>query len=708
MRIITDKDEIQKCQRKLEMLLKELLLNRNILKVGYPGGSEDVELFHNNEIWYTTRPPSQDMRLPRTWNAFGLGIRERGNQHITVEINTPIEGYTKRVGGLFAQDEQTNGYYLLHRGKIGGGKPGVGKGKFRDWYQAEKWVVATDDAGNRDKVIKVAPLDRENILQQLTEFIKAVAKFKESKTSSRVKSSEDSHSRLTLGTEVDVAQRLTQWRQEATDPAHPNYKHADLDHPAFTYATVSRLLQKLREAPDTFGRDDIVALFGALNSGQRMKNKVADENPLPELRRAIITLVDRIGTTTDKITEANQAIKFASHNMLGELYGWANSATAPLYNGCAIDALHYLGYTFSDKDYPAFVAAHERFKQVYQQQVGHLRPDLPLNLEIDKLYNVIDKVDLKKSGDTTPSGKQVSGIKEIYTPEPPATYDRQTFLTRTYLRSEQADDLHTLLLEKKQIILYGPPGTGKTYVAQELAKWITGLVTPSDDRVEMIQFHPAYSYEDFIEGIRPESKQVGDGRFAVDYPARPGVFRRFCKMAEENPGQAYVFIIDEINRGNIPRIFGELMLLLEYRERDVPLPYSGERFRIPTNIYLIGTMNTADRSIALVDFALRRRFHFFQFGADPDLLERWLVDHPVSIPYLAKLYRRLSEEAIDDPAYAVGFSYFMAKDLTEEKLSRIWRCSIIPYLVEYHVEQRARVENWKWKSDFMAGIRGEA
>ena len=103
-----------------------------------------------------------------------------------------------------------------------------------------------------------------------------------------------------------------------------------------------------------------------------------------------------------------------------------------------------------------------------------------------------------------------------------------------------------------------------------------------------------------------------------------------------------------------------------------------ERFRIPPNVYLIGTMNTADRSIALVDFALRRRFHFFQFSADPDLLERWLAEHPVPIPYLAKLYRRLSQEAIDDPAYAVGVSYFMDPELTETKLARIWRYSIFP------------------------------
>ena len=186
------------------------------------------------------------------------------------------------------------------------------------------------------------------------------------------------------------------------------------------------------------------------------------------------------------------------------------------------------------------------------------------------------------------------------------------------------------------------------------------------------------------------------------------MFRRFCTGAESNADQPCVFIIDEINRGNIPRIFGELMLLLEYRDQDVALPYSGKRFQIPPNVYLIGTMNTADRSIALVDFALRRRFHFFHFGADPDLLERWLAEHPPRVPYLARLYRRLSEEAIDDPNYAVGPSYFMEPGLAVQKLKRIWQYSIEPYLEEYFVDQPARLNRWRWDSDFLRGLRGES
>jgi 5-methylcytosine-specific restriction protein B len=165
-----------------------------------------------------------------------------------------------------------------------------------------------------------------------------------------------------------------------------------------------------------------------------------------------------------------------------------------------------------------------------------------------------------------------------------------------------------------------------------------------------------------------------------------------------------VFIIDEINRGNIARIFGELMLLLEYRDEAAPLPYSGERFRIPPNVYLIGTMNTADRSIALVDFALRRRFHFFRFAADPDLFDRWLARNPSALPYLGGLYRRLATEAVDDPDYAIGPSYFM-RDLDEAGLARLWRRSIMPYLEEYYIDQPTRAQLWAWDGDLVRGLR---
>ena len=281
-------------------------------------------------------------------------------------------------------------------------------------------------------------------------------------------------------------------------------------------------------------------------------------------------------------------------------------------------------------------------------------------------------------------------------------YTRADFLRETYLTEETADELRDLLLDKRQIILYGPPGTGKTHVARHLGRWLIGLAEPPPERLTVIQFHPAYSYEEFIEGIRPESRERS-GRHYVDYPPRPGVFVRFCRQAARIDGPC-VFVIDEINRGNIARIFGELMLLLEYRDEAIPLPYSGGRFRIPPNVHLIGTMNTADRSIALVDFALRRRFHFFHFAADPDLLDRWLAQHPSSVPYLGVLYRRLAAEAIDDHNFDIGPSYFM-HDLDEAGLARLWRRSIMPYLEEYYIDQPARAQRWAWDGDLVKSLR---
>jgi len=303
---------------------------------------------------------------------------------------------------------------------------------------------------------------------------------------------------------------------------------------------------------------------------------------------------------------------------------------------------------------------------------------------------------------STPEDRQIEIIDE---PNSALKYDREAFLQETYLPAGDLEEMEEMLADKSQLIFYGPPGTGKTFVARALGKLLTGLADPPPERVELVQFHPAYGYEEFIEGIRPESVATGDGRYQIDYPIKAGVFRTFCERAAKYPDEKYIFIIDEINRGNVARIFGELMLLLEYRNEAARLPYSGERFRIPQNVVLLGTMNTADRSIALVDFALRRRFHFFRFGADPTLLDRWLAENKVAVPYLSRLYRTLTEEAIDDLAYQIGPSYFMRPGLTEVQLRGIWRRSILPYLAEYYVENASRTQRWEWDSRNMKEIR---
>lgn len=253
-----------------------------------------------------------------------------------------------------------------------------------------------------------------------------------------------------------------------------------------------------------------------------------------------------------------------------------------------------------------------------------------------------------------------------------------------------------LLDERRQLVFYGPPGTGKTFIARKLA---ADLVGP--EQVKLVQFHPAYTYEDFFEGFRPAPGRA-DGTIAFEL--KPGPSRRLVDRAREHPEQAFVLIIDEINRANLAKVFGELYFLLEYRDEAVDLLYSSdeEGFTMPKNLYLIGTMNTADRSIALVDAAMRRRFAFvsLQPGDEPtrSLLAMWskpLGLGTVAASVLVELNRRIA-----DPDFQIGPAYFMKSESPDahspENLERIWRTSIIPLLQEHHYGQweavRARYE----------------
>jgi hypothetical protein len=250
-----------------------------------------------------------------------------------------------------------------------------------------------------------------------------------------------------------------------------------------------------------------------------------------------------------------------------------------------------------------------------------------------------------------------------------------------------------LLNEKRQVIFYGPPGTGKTFVAQAIARHVESHGGSS----ELVQFHPAYSYEDFFEGYRPRLAATN----GIEFELRPGPLRRIADQARENPEQPHVLIIDEINRGNIAKIFGELYFLLEYRDHGIRLQYSPEAdFRLPDNLYVVGTMNTADRSIALVDSALRRRFYFVGFlpRQEPlqSVLKRWLErenhGHEAA-DYLQALNDALALATSGDEELAIGPSYFITRGAPPD-LDRIWRHAIAPLLEErfYGVRSMEEIE----------------
>lgn len=232
-----------------------------------------------------------------------------------------------------------------------------------------------------------------------------------------------------------------------------------------------------------------------------------------------------------------------------------------------------------------------------------------------------------------------------------------------------------LLAEKRQLILYGPPGTGKTYLAAHLGRHFAG----NGGSYRLVQFHPSYTYEDFFEGYRPDVQSDGTLRFKlVD-----GVLREIAREAQEHPETPHLLVVDEINRGNLAKIFGELFFLLEYRDHAVRLQYSSEEFSLPRNLYIVGTMNTADKSIALVDAALRRRFYFV--GLMPtrapvnDVLRRWLDRHGHD-PAPAALLDELNAE-IADADFSIGPSYLMTDP---HKLEHAWEHAILPLLEEHY------------------------
>ena len=256
-----------------------------------------------------------------------------------------------------------------------------------------------------------------------------------------------------------------------------------------------------------------------------------------------------------------------------------------------------------------------------------------------------------------------------------------------------ADFLHniqTLLYDKNQIIFQGPPGTGKTYVAQKLAEHLAG----SKERVTLVQLHPSYAYEDFVQGFRPTQLENGQPGFKLTN----GPLLRAAERARQEPDQRHFLIIDEINRGQIAKVFGELYFLLEYRDQEIRLQYSDEPFSLPSNLYIIGTMNTADRSIALVDLALRRRFYFVDFHPDDEpikgLLRRWIEKKAPGMGWIAGAVERANELLQEDRDAAIGPSYFMKDGLDAETVKRIWAHSVRPYVAELLHGQPDRLDDF--------------
>lgn len=265
-------------------------------------------------------------------------------------------------------------------------------------------------------------------------------------------------------------------------------------------------------------------------------------------------------------------------------------------------------------------------------------------------------------------------------------YDEAAFVAETGYEAGQLRKWSDQLQRKIQLILYGPPGTGKTYLAERLARYVA---TQGNGFSELVQFHASYAYEDFVQGIRP---QIDSGQ--LHYELAEGRFLQFCRIAREMDPKLCVLVIDEINRANLARVFGELLYLLEYRDREIPLSGGGPPFSIPNNVYLIGTMNTADRSIAWVDQAMRRRFSFIRLQPDYQLLARHLKKCGMHNLDLVELVEEVNQ-SIGDADCLLGISFFLVVDL-QDQLANIWQGEIEPYLEEAFFDRPEEMSRFRW------------
>ena len=312
----------------------------------------------------------------------------------------------------------------------------------------------------------------------------------------------------------------------------------------------------------------------------------------------------------------------------------------------------------------------------------------------------------KRLTDITPYTDYIEKLITIFTPDELDDVDTQPevdypeyssadFLSDVYMSEQDYETLVNVLKMKKNIILQGAPGVGKTFTAKRLAYSIIGAKNP--DRVQMIQFHQRYSYEDFIEGYRPTEN---------GFTIKKGSFYKFCKLAEDDDENDYFFIIDEINRGNLSKIFGELFMLIEKDKRGIELQllYSDENFSVPPNVYIIGMMNTADRSLAMLDYALRRRFSFFTmkpgfntigFQTYQDSLKSDAFKKLISC--IKQLNSKIAADISLGEGFCIGHSYFCgltAKTATVRTLTSIIEYELIPLLKEYWFDEPEKIIDW--------------
>ena len=348
------------------------------------------------------------------------------------------------------------------------------------------------------------------------------------------------------------------------------------------------------------------------------------------------------------------------------------------------------------------VSAEQDGQQIYFEKVEGLTS--PIDYQTLKSFSELEKMEyfVNPQGSLFKLTKgEYEFIYDVIREENPVAsvekvdkYTKEDFLDEVYMTENRYNMLVSVLKNKKNIILQGAPGVGKTFAAKCLAYSMMG--EKDENRIEFIQFHQNYSYEDFMMGYKP----VNDG-FELKY----GIFYHFCQKAANHPDKEYFFIIDEINRGNMSKIFGELLMLIErdYRGTKATLAYNGLSFTVPKNLYIIGMMNTADRSLAMIDYALRRRFSFFDIepGFDSEGFMKYQEElNNETFSLLVSKVKELNKEISLDKSlgkgFCIGHSYFCGQtECSDEWLHAIVDYDILPMLSEYWFDDTGKLQRWE-------------
>ena len=427
---------------------------------------------------------------------------------------------------------------------------------------------------------------------------------------------------------------------------------------------------------DTFYKDGIMAIgWGEIGDLRTFDSKKAMKQKMK----------DTYDPTLTYMNAAHATWQFANEIKIGDVVFVKKGRSQIIGRGVVTSEYEYLE---SDPSYPHRRLVNWTHKGEWPHPGG--QAVLKTLTDITPYTDYVEKLCALFAADT-------DGDEEEQIVAYPA-YDEVGFLKDVYMDEEEYDTLVNLIRAKKNVILQGAPGVGKTFAAKRLAYSMMGV--KDQERVMMIQFHQSYSYEDFIMGFRPSES---------GFELKKGAFYNFCKKAEIDSDNDYFFIIDEINRGNLSKIFGELFMLIESDKRGIQLQllYSDEKFAVPKNVYIIGMMNTADRSLAMLDYALRRRFAFYEMR--PGFNTDGFRDYRMSlgnekfdklIHAVEALNNAISADDSLGEGFCIGHSYFCnltTESITDRTLSGIVEYELIPMLKEYWFDEPLKIKDWSEK-----------